>query len=71
MYLGMFCLRGEPGFLNCDDICTCVVNKQFELEFLIQFMFTFTAGSVCSYAIVVGLSVRLSWYHMWWVQWLQ
>ena len=21
----------ELGFLNCDDICMCVVNKQFEL----------------------------------------
>ena len=21
--------RGELGFLNCDDICMCVVNKQF------------------------------------------
>ena len=31
MYLGFFCFRGELGFLNCDDICMCVVNKQFEL----------------------------------------
>ena len=57
------------GFLNCDDICMCAVNKQFEL---LQFVFdsvyvdlqydeislTFTAGSV-----------RLLWYHMW-MQWL-
>ena len=27
----MFGFRGELGFLNCDDICMCVVNKQFEL----------------------------------------
>ena len=34
MYLGCVFLRGELGFLNCDDICMCVVNKQFEiLEF--------------------------------------
>ena len=26
MYFG-----SELGFLNCDDICMCVVNKQFEL----------------------------------------
>ena len=33
------CFRGELGFLNCDDICICVVDKQFELlEFLIPFM---------------------------------
>ena len=25
----LFC--GELGFLNCDDVCMCVVNKQFEL----------------------------------------
>ena len=23
--------RGELSFLNCDDVCMCVVNKQFEL----------------------------------------
>ena len=29
-------LRGELGFLNCDDIGICVVNKQFELlEFVV------------------------------------
>ena len=29
--------RGELGFLNCDDICICVVNKQFELlEFVFE-----------------------------------
>ena len=22
-----FCFRGKLGFLNCDDICMCVVNK--------------------------------------------
>ena len=31
MYFGCFGLRGELGFLNCDDVCMCVVNKQFEL----------------------------------------
>ena len=29
--LGVFDFRGVLGFLNCDDICMCVVNKQFEL----------------------------------------
>ena len=24
--LGVFCFRGELGFLNCDDICMCVLN---------------------------------------------
>ena len=29
MYFGYFGFKGELGFLNCDDICMCVVNKQF------------------------------------------
>ena len=28
---GRFYFWGELGFLNCDDICMCVVNNQFEL----------------------------------------
>ena len=36
MYFGCVCFRGELGFLNCDDICMCVVNKQFEF---IEFVF--------------------------------
>ena len=59
----------------------CVVNKQFEfLEFVFDSVYVdlqydeislaFTAGSVslccvCSHVDVFGLSVRLSWYHMW------
>ena len=31
MYFRSFCFRGEFGFMNCDDICMCVVNKPFEL----------------------------------------
>ena len=31
MYFVCFGFRGELGFLNCDDICMCVVNNQFEL----------------------------------------
>ena len=80
MYIWSVCFRGEPGFLKCDDICMCVVNKQFEL---LQFVFDsvnvdlqydeislfFTAGSVCfcgvcSRVVVLGLSVRWSWYPM-------
>ena len=35
MYVWCVCFRGERGFLNCDDIRMCVVNKQFEhLEFV-------------------------------------
>ena len=27
MYFGCFGIRCELGFLNCDDVCMCVVNK--------------------------------------------
>ena len=72
-----FGFRGELGFLNCDDICMCIVNKQFELlEFVFESVYvdlqydeislTFNAGSVCLWCVcvVLGLSVRLSWYPM-------
>ena len=68
MYFWIVWFRVELGFLNCDDICKCVGNKQFEL---IEFVFdsVFIAGSVClfgvcSCVVVLGLSVRLSWYPM-------
>ena len=76
MYFWCFGFRGELGFLNCDDVCMCVVNKQFELlEFVSESVyvdlqydeisFTFTAGPVClcgvsSPVVVLGLFVRLS-----------
>ena len=77
----MCLFRGELGFLNCDDICMYVVNKQFELlEFVFDSVYidlqydeislTFTAGSVslccvCNHVIGFGLSLRVSWYLMW------
>ena len=80
MYFGCFGFRGQFGFLNCDDVCMCVVNKQFELlEFVSEFIYvdlqydeislTFTAGTVClcgvsSPVVVLGLFVRLSYYPM-------
>ena len=36
MYFWCFDFRGELGFLNCDDVYMCVVNKQFEL---LEFVF--------------------------------
>ena len=76
MYFWCFGFRGELGFLNCDDVCMCVVNKQFELlEFVSESVYvdlqyaeislTFTAGPVClcgvsSHVVVLGLFVRLS-----------
>ena len=48
----------ELGFLNCDDICMCAVNKQFELLELHQ---TDTACSwlVCHSATVRGNTVQI------------
>ena len=71
-----FCFKGQLGFLNCDDICMCVLNKQFELlEFVIDSVYVdlqydeislaFTSGFVClcglcNHVVVFGLSERLS-----------
>ena len=65
MYFGCFGFRGELGFLNCDDGCMCVMNKQFELlDFVFDSIYvdlqydkislTFTAGSVplCSSVVM-------------------
>ena len=43
-YAGCVCFRGELGFLECDDICMCVVNKQLKLLelVLIPFMFSYS-----------------------------
>ena len=64
MYFGCFGFRGELGFLNCDDVCMCVVNKQFELlEFVSESVYvdlqydeisvTFTAWSAVCVVLVV------------------
>ena len=74
-------------FLNCDYVCMCVVNKQFELlEFVSESVYvdlqydeislTFTAGyvclcGVCSPVVVLGLFVKWSWYPMSWVRLLR
>ena len=82
-----FGFRGELGFLNCDDVCMGVMNKQFELlEFVSESVYvdlqydeislTFTAEHVClcgvsSPVVVLGLFVRLSYYPMVCVQLLR
>ena len=78
MYFGCVCFRGELGFRNGDDICMCIVKKQFELpEFVFdvelqydEISLTSTARyvslwCVCSHMVVFGLTVRFSWYPMW------
>ena len=68
MYFGCFGFRGELRFLNCDDVCMCVENKQFELlEFVFDScsMITFLSLLLlclcpCVVSVVVfGLSVCL------------
>ena len=77
MYFGCFGLRGELGFLNCDDVRMCVVIKPFLLlEFVFDSVYvdlqydeislSFTAGSVslccvCGQVVVFSLFVSLSW----------
>ena len=77
MYFWCFGFRSELGFLNCDDVCMCVVNKQFELlEFVSESVYvdlqydeislTFTAGPVClcgvsSPVVVLGPSSGSAW----------
>ena len=40
MYFGCLDFRGELGFLNCDDVGMCVVNKQFKLlEFVFEYVY--------------------------------
>ena len=60
MYFWCVCFRDELGFLNCDDFCMCVVNKQFVFDSVYvdlqydEISLTFTAGSV-SLCCVCGL----------------
>ena len=40
LYFGCFDFRGDLDFLNCDYICICVVNEQFELlEFVFDYVY--------------------------------
>ena len=68
MYFWCFGFRGELGFLNCDDVCMCVVNKQFELLELVfdsiyvdlqydEISLTSTAGSVSYVDVVVAVTL--------------
>ena len=76
MYFGSICFRGELGFMNCDDICMCIIRLSFSSLFLIPFMLACSIirfisillrglCAVRSYVVVFGLSVRLSWYPVW------
>ena len=77
MYFVCFGFKGGLGFLNCDDVFMCVVNKQFELLdgaycSMLRFISLLLLGLCpCVVSVVVfGLSVSVSWYPMW-MMWLQ
>ena len=65
MYFACVCLRGDFGFRNCDDICMCDVNKQFELlEFLIPFILTCSIMRFLS-LLLLGLCPYVVYVVMW------
>ena len=55
MYFRCFCFRGELGFLNCDDICMCVVNKHFELpEFVFDSIYVYLKYNEIAHTFLAG-----------------
>ena len=59
----------DTAVISGEDVCCMLICSM--MRFL-----SFTAGSVslcdgCSSVVVLGLSVRLSWYHMLWVRLLR
>ena len=59
MYFWSVCFRGEIGFLNCDDICMCVANKQFELiEFVFDSVYVGKQYDEISLILLLGLCVN-------------
>ena len=58
MYFWCFGFRGELGFLNCDDVCMCVVNKQFELlEFVTESVYVDLQYDEILSLLLLGLCV--------------
>ena len=58
MYFGCFGFRGELGFLNCDDVCMCVMNTQFELlEFISESVYVDLQYDEISLTLLLGLYV--------------
>ena len=54
MYFGCFGFRCKLGFLNCDDVWMCVVNKLFELlEFVFDSVYVDLQYDEISLAFIV------------------
>ena len=57
-----FCFRCELGFLNCDNICMCVLNKQFELpKFVLNSVYVDLKYNVISLTFTAGSSLICLW----------
>ena len=55
-HCGCFCFRGELDFLDCDDICMCVVNKHFGLlEFVFNSLYVDLKYNEISLTLLLGL----------------
>ena len=55
MCLGSFCFWTEIVILNCDDICMCFMNKQFELmEFVFHSVYTAVWWDYCWVCVLVS-----------------
>ena len=67
MYFWCFGFRGELGFLNCDDVCMCVVNKQFELlEFVsesvyVDLQYNYNNNNNCLKSNIQCIEIRVQW----------
>ena len=46
MYFGCFGFRGVLGFLNCDDVCMCVMNKHLSSSSLFMSPFMLTCSMI-------------------------
>ena len=66
MHFGWVDFRGELGFLNCDDICMCVMNKQFELLEFVLSLFMLTCSMMRFLSILLlGLCVCVVFVILW------
>ena len=63
---GCFGFRGELGFLNCDYVCMCVVNKQFGLlEFVFDSVYVDLRMMRFLSLLLLGLCPRIVYVVMW------
>ena len=59
-------MRGELAFLNCDDICMCVVNKQFELPgFVFDSVFVDLQYDDISITLMLGMCACVVFVVLW------